>query len=136
MVISTDTRGGDPNRLYLETLLQHMHRDECRGWRSNPSGKFLQERLTRGTVSSTMRGAAYPSECARRWRWLFGNKIPISLYHAVGSFSQRCETTVRRAAARSEGATSLDLACVNMRGGVQGDIPFLSTYWSESTLST
>jgi len=34
-------------------------------WRSNPSGKCLQERLTRGTVTSTMRRAAHPSGCAR-----------------------------------------------------------------------
>jgi len=37
----------------------------CRRWRSNPSGKCSQERLTRGTVSSTMRRAAHPSGGAR-----------------------------------------------------------------------
>ena len=34
-------------------------------WRSNPSGKCSQERLTRGTVTSTMRKAAHPPGCAR-----------------------------------------------------------------------
>jgi len=34
---------------------------ESRRWRSNPSGKCSQERLTRGTVISTMRRAARPS---------------------------------------------------------------------------
>ena len=34
-------------------------------WRSNPSGKYAQERLTRGTVTSIMCRAAYPSGCAR-----------------------------------------------------------------------
>jgi len=33
--------------------------------RSNPSGKSSQERLTQGTVTSTMRRAAHPSGCAR-----------------------------------------------------------------------
>ena len=37
---------------------------EGRRWRSNPSGKCSQERLTRGTVTSTMRRAAHPSGCA------------------------------------------------------------------------
>ena len=37
----------------------------CRRWRSNPSGKCSQERLTRGLVTSTMRRAAHPSGCAR-----------------------------------------------------------------------
>jgi len=38
----------------------------CRRWRLNPSGKCSQERrLTRGTVTSTMRRAAHPSGCAR-----------------------------------------------------------------------
>jgi hypothetical protein len=37
----------------------------CRRWRSNPSGKCSQERLTRRTVTSTMRRAAHPSGCAR-----------------------------------------------------------------------
>ena len=31
-----------------------------RRWRSNPSGKCSRQRLTRGTVSSTMRRAAHP----------------------------------------------------------------------------
>ena len=57
----------------------------CRRWRFNPSGKCSQERLTRGTVTSTMRRAAHPEGSTsfwmckvRCWRWLFGNKIPIS----------------------------------------------------------
>ena len=37
----------------------------CRRWRSNPSGQCSQERLTQGTVTSTMRWAAHPSGCAR-----------------------------------------------------------------------
>jgi len=37
----------------------------CRRWRSNPSGKCSQERLTRGTVTSTIRKAAHPPGCAR-----------------------------------------------------------------------
>ena len=41
-----------------------------------------QERLTRGTVTSTMRKAAHPSGRARCWRWSFSNKIPISLTRA------------------------------------------------------
>jgi len=45
-----------------------------RRWRSNPSGKCSQERLTRGTVTGTKCRAAHPSGCARCWRWLFGNK--------------------------------------------------------------
>ena len=36
-----------------------------RKWRSHPSGRFSQERLTRGTVTSAMRWAAHPSGCAR-----------------------------------------------------------------------
>ena len=36
-----------------------------RRWRSSPSGKCSQERLTRGTVTSTRRRAAHSSECAR-----------------------------------------------------------------------
>ena len=36
-----------------------MERQGCRRWRSNPSGKFSQERLTRGTVTSEMRKAAH-----------------------------------------------------------------------------
>jgi len=36
-----------------------------RRWRSNPSGKCTQERLTRGTETTTMRRAAHPSGCAR-----------------------------------------------------------------------
>jgi len=39
--------------------------ERCRRWRSNPSGKCSQERLTRGTVTSTKRRAAHPSGCAR-----------------------------------------------------------------------
>ena len=42
-----------PTRLYFPN----------RVW--NPSGKCSQERLTRGTVTSTMRKAAHPSGCAR-----------------------------------------------------------------------
>ena len=42
-----------------------MFRGRCRRWRSHPSGKCSQERLTRGTVTSTMRRAAHPSGCAR-----------------------------------------------------------------------
>ena len=34
-------------------------------WRSNPYGKCSQERLTRGTITSTMHRAAHPSGCAR-----------------------------------------------------------------------
>ena len=34
-------------------------------WRSNLSGKCSQERLTRGTVTITMRRAAHPSGCER-----------------------------------------------------------------------
>ena len=37
----------------------------CRRWRSNPSGKCSQERLTRGTITSTMCRAAHSSGCAR-----------------------------------------------------------------------
>ena len=40
-------------------------REGCRKWRSNPSEKCSHERLTRGTVTSTMRRAARPSGCAR-----------------------------------------------------------------------
>ena len=36
-----------------------------RRWRSDPSGKGSHERLTRGTVISTMRRAAHPSGSAR-----------------------------------------------------------------------
>ena len=36
-----------------------------RRWRWNPSKKCSQERLTRGTVTSTMRRALHPSGCAR-----------------------------------------------------------------------
>ena len=36
-----------------------------RRWGSNPSGKCSPERLTRGTVTSTIRRAANPSGCAR-----------------------------------------------------------------------
>jgi len=34
-------------------------------WRSNPSRNCSQERLTRGTATSTMRKTAHPPECAR-----------------------------------------------------------------------
>ena len=40
-------------------------RNMGRRWRSNPSGKCLQEQLTRGTDTSTMRKAAHLSGCAR-----------------------------------------------------------------------
>ena len=36
-----------------------------RRWRSNPSGKCSQERLTQGAATSTMPMAANPSGCAR-----------------------------------------------------------------------
>ena len=36
-----------------------------RRWRSNPSGKCSQERLKRGTVTSTMRRPEHPSGCAK-----------------------------------------------------------------------
>ena len=36
----------------------------CRRWRSNPSGKCSQARLTRGTVTSATRRVAHPSGCA------------------------------------------------------------------------
>ena len=39
--------------------------NQSRRWRSNPSRKCSKERMTRGTVTSTLRGAAYPSRCAR-----------------------------------------------------------------------
>ena len=38
-----------------------MLQGRCRGWRSNPSEKCSQERLTRGTVTSTMCRTAHPS---------------------------------------------------------------------------
>jgi len=37
----------------------------CMRWSSNPSGKCSQERLIRGTVTSTMRRAGHPSGRAR-----------------------------------------------------------------------
>ena len=37
----------------------------CKRWRSKTSGKCSQERLTRGTVTSTMLRAAHPSGCVR-----------------------------------------------------------------------
>jgi len=37
----------------------------CSRWRSIPSGKCSQGRLTWGTLTSTMRRAAHPSGCAR-----------------------------------------------------------------------
>jgi hypothetical protein len=36
-----------------------------RWWRSNPSGKCSRDRLTRGTATSTLCGAAHSSGCAR-----------------------------------------------------------------------
>ena len=38
-------------------LLIPRSKHRCRRWRSNPSGKFPQERLTRGTVTRTIRPA-------------------------------------------------------------------------------
>ena len=77
----TASREGSKWRIYeLQRRLQHWskltvlvrkvnlhHRAYCPSgrWRSNPSGKFSQEQLTRGTVTGTMRGAAHPSGCAR-----------------------------------------------------------------------
>jgi len=48
----------------LSPITQIFH-PRRRRWRSNPPGKRSQERLTRGTVASTMRRAAHPSGCAR-----------------------------------------------------------------------
>ena len=52
----------------------------------NPSEKCWQDRLTRGTVTCTMRRAAHPSGCARcgAGAVFFGNKIPISLCSGAG----------------------------------------------------
>ena len=52
-------------RPLVELRLQCVNGPGCWRWRSNPSGKCSQERLTRGTVISTMRRAAHPSGCAR-----------------------------------------------------------------------
>ena len=50
--------------LYLEP--RRVLEKVARGlWRSNPSRKCSQERLTRGIVTSTMRRAGHPSGCAR-----------------------------------------------------------------------
>ena len=61
--------GGAPPGICCPTTSEHASASgdgaDGRRWRSNPSGKCLQERLTRGTVTSTMRRAAHPSECAR-----------------------------------------------------------------------
>ena len=43
----------------------HQVHHFCRRLRSNPSGKCSQERLARGTVTSTTRRAAHPSGCVR-----------------------------------------------------------------------
>ena len=58
--LSEIDRGSMPCRFPHENA-----RAACRRWRSNPSGKCSQERLARGTVTSTMRRAAYPSGCER-----------------------------------------------------------------------
>jgi len=65
-----DRRSRGPRRCWPCTRCtrlppQDLSRTSCRRWRSNPSGKCSQERLARGTVTSTMRKAAYPSGCAR-----------------------------------------------------------------------
>ena len=49
----------------FSSLLAERMKPWRRRWRSNPSGKCSQERLTRGTVTSTMCRAAHPSGCAR-----------------------------------------------------------------------
>ena len=46
-------------------LTRHLLLDVVGVWRSNPSRKCSQERLTRGTVTSTMSMAAHPSGRAR-----------------------------------------------------------------------
>jgi len=43
----------------------HRLSTQGRRWRSNPSGQCSQERPSRGTVTSTMRGAENLSECAK-----------------------------------------------------------------------
>ena len=58
--------GSDGAQIHVaELLLPSAKSTFCWRWRSNPSGKCSQERLTRGTVTSTMRRAAHPSGCAR-----------------------------------------------------------------------
>ena len=61
----------------------------CRRWRKNPSRNCLQERSTRGTVSNASRRPV------RHWRWLVGNKIPISLGR-TGSGPQQVLDAARR----------------------------------------
>ena len=61
-------RGVDCRGLELRcrtSTIRFVSTRERRRWRSNPSGKCSQERLSRGTVTSTMRKAAHPSGCAR-----------------------------------------------------------------------
>ena len=53
-----------PNRLNLRVLSPNMS-ITCRSWRSNPSRKCSQERLTRGTVISPTRKTAHRSGYAR-----------------------------------------------------------------------
>ena len=59
------------NRFLWETLLPYFPNAPAeiesirKRRRSNPSGKGSQERLTRGTVASTICRAAHPSGCAR-----------------------------------------------------------------------
>ena len=45
-------------------------------WRSNASGKYSQERLTRGTVTSIMRRAARPSGCNVGWWGVCDRQAP------------------------------------------------------------
>ena len=54
-----------PEPFTLSPVLGAWYRSFSRRWRSTPFGKCSQERLTRGTVTSTMRKAAHPSGCAR-----------------------------------------------------------------------
>ena len=79
-------QGGDDLVLRLHG---RKHGSDRRRWRSNPSGKCSQERLTRGTVTSTMRRAEGWMCKVRCWRWLFGNKIPISRVDRVVQFHRR-----------------------------------------------
>ena len=60
-VFSTSSLLFSPSRCTFTCILH----SKCKRWRSNPSGKCSQQRLTRGTVTSTMRRAAHPSGCAR-----------------------------------------------------------------------
>ena len=57
-----------------------------RRWKSNPSGKYSQERLTRGTVTTTMRRAEHPSGCARCGA---GAGCSTIKYHSLSVRSQR-----------------------------------------------